>query len=693
MLLAAGIALTACSDDDDNYSVSTMPIVTEISTGDAIVTAVSAEISNGIVKDLSAANSGSYEVGVVYSMTSDPTEDGMRAVGSYRNDTVSTTITGLSTGITYYYATYVCLQERVYKYGEVKQFTATQATATTGEASDVSYTKANLAADFAGLDGMATVEKGIKVGLSDDVAKLMDGLDYQVGAVGNLLPGTTYYYMPFAKVGNGYVVGEVRSFTTKKQEMEYVDLGLSVLWARYNIGAEQEQEIGTLFGYGDRTGVQYSKDLNEYPSQDIADTELDITNDIEIDGSSPMLSAMPTLQQVKELIAKTTKKVETLDGVKGIRFTAANGNSIFLPYTGYRNGKEIIDDGKGFYWTGTASPVNTDYANTLTFDDNGIVKNGNSLRSYGLALRTVRPYAELKPTETGKLAIGDLEGNGNIRIEIYNEYGATKGNSVIDPGAVKFNQNMVVTFKLAGLNDNYKDGAAKNNIAGLKYAAASWDPSHWSSLDGDRYDANVTGDGIYTVWMETGGTSADGAVVFCVDIKNLAAELIDPSKVTAELVSIKLDADVAQAANQDIVEFNNKDGNGVDGRIEIYNEYGNSGSAANGFYNSSLNFTGSQIINFTISGIDGNLKDDASKSYRTELNYADQDWDPSYWGGSAFGRAMVTGDGTYEVFATLNDECSGAVVWTIDLYDLWKDLLDPSKVSVTINSITTPCKN
>lgn len=685
--------MTACSDDDDNYSVSTMPMVTEISTGDAIVTAVSAEITNGVVKDLSAASSGSYEVGVVYSTTSDPTEDGMRAVGSYRNDTVSTTITGLSTGTTYYYATYVCLQERVYKYGEVKQFTATQATATTGEASDVSYTKANLAADFAGLDGMATVEKGIKVGLSDDVAKLMDGLDYQVGAVGNLLPGTTYYYMPFAKVGNGYVVGEVRSFTTKKQEMEYVDLGLSVLWARYNIGAEQEQEIGTLFGYGDRTGVQYSKDLNEYPSQDIADTELDITNDIEIDGSSPMLSAMPTLQQVKELIAKTTKKVETLDGVKGIRFTAANGNSIFLPYTGYRNGKEIIDDGKGFYWTGTASPVNTDYANTLTFDDNGIVKNGNSLRSYGLALRTVRPYAELKPTETGKLAIGDLEGNGNIRIEIYNEYGATKGNSVIDPGAVKFNQNMVVTFKLAGLNDNYKDGAAKNNIAGLKYAAASWDPSHWSSLDGDRYDANVTGDGIYTVWMETGGTSADGAVVFCVDIKNLAAELIDPSKVTAELVSIKLDADVAQAANQDIVEFNNKDGNGVDGRIEIYNEYGNSGSAANGFYNSSLNFTGSQIINFTISGIDGNLKDDASKSYRTELNYADQDWDPSYWGGSAFGRAMVTGDGTYEVFATLNDECSGAVVWTIDLYDLWKDLLDPSKVSVTINSITTPCKN
>ena len=339
------------------------------------------------------------------------------------------------------------------------------------------------------------------------------------------------------------------------------------------------------------------------------------------------------------------------------------------------------------------SQVNKDYANTLTFDDNGVVKNGNSLRSYGIALRTVRPYAELKPGETGKLAIGDLENNGNIRIEIYNEYGSTKGNSVIDPSAVKFNQNMVVTFKISGLNDNYKADASKSNIAGLEYAAASWEPSHWSALKGDKYDANVTGDGTYTVWMETNGAAAEGAVVFCVDIKKLAANLVDPSKVKVELLGVKLDVDVEQPFNQDIVAFNSKDGNAVDGRIEIYNEYGTSGAAASGFYNSSLMFTGTQIVNFTISGIDGNLKDGASKSYRTELSYADQDWNPSYWGGSTFGRTTVTGNGTYEVFATLNGECAGAVVWTIELYDLWKDLVDPSKVAITINSIKTPCKN
>ena len=58
-----------------------------------------------------------------------------------------------------------------------------------------------------------------------------------------------------------------------------------------------------------------------------------------------------------------------------------------------------------------------------------------------------------------------------------------------------------------------------------------------------KYDANVTGDGTYTVWMET-AKAASGAVVFCVDIKNLYNELADPSKVKAEIVNISLDPDL-----------------------------------------------------------------------------------------------------------------------------------------------------
>ncbi len=99
-----------------------------------------------------------------------------------------------------------------------------------------------------------------------------------------------------------------------------------------------------------------------------------------------------------------------------------------------------------------------------------------------------------------------------------------------------------------------------------------------------------------------------------------------------------------------------------------------------------------KIVNFTIKDIDGNLKAGAAKSYKIELSYDDADWSPSYWGGSSFGRTTVKGDGTYSVFATLPGEWQVAVVWTVELYNLWKDLVDPTKVKVTINSVETPGK-
>ena len=124
-LLATSLIITSCSDDD-NYSVSTTPIVTSITTGDAAVTAVSAAI-DGTVDDLSSADPSSYEVGVMYSTADDPTAGGGTVRGSLSADTIRASLSGLHTGTTYHYATYVCLQNKVYKYGEVKSFVATDA--------------------------------------------------------------------------------------------------------------------------------------------------------------------------------------------------------------------------------------------------------------------------------------------------------------------------------------------------------------------------------------------------------------------------------------------------------------------------------------------------------------------------------------------------------------------------------------
>ncbi len=685
-MLAAGLFATSC-DVEEDYLSRSGEIVSEITTGTASVTAIAAEVT-GTVKDLTLVSPGSYEVGAYYGTAADPTTAGSKRSGSVdENGNVVTTITGLTTGTTYYYATYVTLQDKVTKFGEIKSFVATNVIVTTKEAEEITSSKAIFSADITGTDGLGSFETGVKLALSAD--DITSGITRELAEVGGLLPGTTYYYAAFAKIGDGYVYGETKTVTTLTQQMGYVDLGLSVMWAQTNIGADSESEAGTLFGYGDQTAMMTSTKLEDYTASDIAGSVNDLIYNLDLDGDSPMKSQMPTHAQIAELVNNTTHQWTTVDGVEGMRFTANNGNSIFLPATGYRNGEATIADAAGYYWSGNVSSVHSDYANTLTFNSSS-AKTGYSRRSLGLALRAVRAYAEVNP-ESGNLVFGDLESNGRLRIEIYNEYGATAANPPIDPSSIKFARNMVVSFTLTGITDNLKSDATGSYVAGLEYSDPSWGVSYWSSLSMGKYEAMVTGDGTYTVWMEV-ASQANGAIVFCVDIAGLGADIDDWSKVGVEVNAIKLDADVEQAVNQSIVSFGNKDGNGVDGRIEIYNEYGSSGAAAPGAYNTSLKFNGMMLVDFTISGIDGNLVEDASASYRTELSYADASWDPSYWGGANYGGATVTGDGTYQVYTYLKGNCEGAVVWAIELYNLWVQLADPSKVNVTINKVITPGK-
>jgi hypothetical protein len=686
LLLMVTLFATSC-DEDDDYSIRTGEIISEITTGSATVTAISAEVQ-GTVKDLNLVSSASYEVGAYYSTDADPTASGTKKSGTVdESGNVLTNITGLTTGTTYYYATYVTLQSKVTLFGDIKSFVATNAVVVTNDATDVTYSKATFSANITGTEGLGTFETGVKLALS--ASDITSGISRELTTVGGLLPGTTYYYAAYAKVGDGYVYGATKELKTLTQAMEYVDLGLSVMWASSNIGADTESDAGTLFGYGDQTAMLTSTKLEDYLSTDIAGTAEDLIFKLSLDEGSPMKSLMPSKAQIAELVNNTTQTWTTVDGVQGMRFTAKNGNSIFLPAAGYRDGETAVADAAGYYWSGTVYSVNSDYSNTLTFDSSS-AKTGFSKRSLGLSLRSVRAYAVVNP-DSGKLVFGDIEGNGRLRIELYNEYGATNGNSPIDPTSIKFSKNMVVTFSLSGITGNLKTGAAGSYVAGLEYSDPTWGVSYWSDLNMGKYEAMVNGDGTYTVWMEV-TAQANGAVVFCVDIAGLWADIADTSKVGVEVSSIKLDADVEQAVNQSIVSFSNKDGNGTDGRIEIYNEYGTSGAAAQGYYNNSLLFNGMMLVDFTVSGITGNLASGASGSYKTELSYAAASWDPSYWGGASYGGATVTGDGTYQVYTYLKGDCAGAVVWTVELYNLWKDLVDASKVNVTINKVITPGK-
>lgn len=687
--------LTACDDDDVN--IYTDPIITEVVTGDATTTALTATI-NGRASDLSAMNVDSYTVGTVYSTSENPTAGGTFIAGTMgENGDFVTNITGLQEGVTYYYASCVTLQKMQSYYGEIKSFVTTSGELAAAEPASLTATAVNLGGTVNGVSDLIESEDldyGIILGTDAASLAATGNRIHPAGKtnsfsipVENLVPNTTYSYAVYMIPGGKEIVSPAKTFTTPKlcdasveSPDDYVDMGTSVEWCRYNVGASAEKANGALIGYGDVTGLKRSENTADYATGNIAQSDKDVA-------VASAMGYLPTKADFEALMAACdiTKEDDCY------KFTSKKtGNVIYFPVDGIREG-ETLTEGIGVYATGQSYSNEPDYTDVLMLNGTE-AKMAIAKRSTGVSVRPVRkPFAKVITPDSSKLNIGDLEGNGRIRIEIYNEFGQTKDNPGVDISQINFSESMAVTFTLKGINDNLKEGAATSFKAGLEFGDASWDPSYWSNFTNQKYDAVVTGDGTYTVWMET-AADVEGAVVFCIDIDGLGAALADAGKIQATVDKIALDPKKAItqaiAVDNSKVLFNNKDDNGVDGRIEIFNEYGDTKGLGADF--SGMKFpAGTMTITFKIEGIDGNLKADAAKNYKADISYADASWDPSYWGGQC-ASANVTADGTYTVQCALGGECEGAVVWCVEVYGLWQDLVDTSKVKATIESVTVP---
>ena len=101
---------------------------------------------------------------------------------------------------------------------------------------------------------------------------------------------------------------------------------------------------------------------------------------------------LPTLSEVKELLDKCSWLASTSEGINGIYITGPNGNSIFLPATGFYNGEGINFQGTfGTYWIGEQDKQDKLKAYFLSFDDNrGWGGWSNGYRFTGRPIRPVR---------------------------------------------------------------------------------------------------------------------------------------------------------------------------------------------------------------------------------------------------------------------------------------------------------------
>ena len=102
---------------------------------------------------------------------------------------------------------------------------------------------------------------------------------------------------------------------------------------------------------------------------------------------------IPTYDDWDELITHCSRTWATQSGVEGTLFTSSNGNSLFLPASGFRHQGSVYNSGQysglGFYWTSSRISDNAKNACYVRFNSEELTLN-DYLRVFGLSVRAVR---------------------------------------------------------------------------------------------------------------------------------------------------------------------------------------------------------------------------------------------------------------------------------------------------------------
>ncbi len=186
----------------------------------------------------------------------------------------------------------------------------------------------------------------------------------------------------------------------EKPNYEYVDLGLSVDWATFNVGASQPEDFGLYFSYGEtRAKNKYNrssykwldtetKTYLKYNFEDNLKTILPEDDAATVNWGDGWRIA--TIDEWMELREKCMWIWTDINDVKGYKVTSSNGNSIFLPIGGESNEDPLYfaNDG-GSYWSSTLDGKSEYFGYSFGFTEN-VATSYTKRREYGLSVRPVR---------------------------------------------------------------------------------------------------------------------------------------------------------------------------------------------------------------------------------------------------------------------------------------------------------------
>ena len=187
-----------------------------------------------------------------------------------------------------------------------------------------------------------------------------------------------------------------------------VDMGTSVMWASFNLGAEDDDtatadNISGLAGHYFMWGVNQTtssfgnSSYTNYNNSFTAGTKpkelpagYDYSGDVIYDAARNTWGGewrTPTWTEWQELFSACTYQV----GSKKITLTSKNGNTLVFPYQGYNNGTTVTQPEFGYYWSSTSNPDNIAKAYSTLFKNYNSApgQNVNADRSPGLPIRAV----------------------------------------------------------------------------------------------------------------------------------------------------------------------------------------------------------------------------------------------------------------------------------------------------------------
>ena len=181
-------------------------------------------------------------------------------------------------------------------------------------------------------------------------------------------------------------VSLIAKFATVIDGHAYVDLGLpsGIKWATCNVGANSPEEYGGYYAWGE-TEEKSNYDWSTYKwcnGSETSMTKYCIDSDYGTVDNKTVLEPeddvahvkwggswrMPTRAEQDELRNKCSWTWTTQNGVNGYRVTGPNGNSIFLPAAGWRDGTGVgLRGGDGFYWSSSLDSDNSNSSNNSAY--------------------------------------------------------------------------------------------------------------------------------------------------------------------------------------------------------------------------------------------------------------------------------------------------------------------------------------